>query len=133
MNQGSRGPGAVPCGAGGLEELKQMLRRYGGTHLGDAGTVRRIFTQSLRNLDETYRDYPAILTTVSVPAQVVWGDEDPFFPLPQGERIASLLPDPEMRVLTGVGHFLPEQRPDDVADALIALITRASNRAATRS
>ncbi len=110
-----------------------MLRRYGGTHLGDADTVRRIFTQALQNLHETYRDYPAILTTVKVPALVVWGDGDPFIPASQGKRIASLLPDPEMRVLAGAGHFLHEQRPEDVTYALMTLITRARNRASTRA
>jgi pimeloyl-ACP methyl ester carboxylesterase len=110
--------------------LKQMFRRYGGTHLGDAVSVRRIFTQSLRNLDELYRDYPAILATVEVPALVVWGDSDPFFPLAQGERTAALLPDAEIRVLVGAGHFLPEQQPVEIADALRALHARETNNAA---
>lgn len=112
--------------------LKQMLRRYGGTQLGEAEAVRRIFTHALQNLDELYRDYPNILTSVTVPTLVVWGDKDPFFPLAQGERLASLLPDAEMRVIAGAGHFLPEQRPDAIADVLIALATRAANHADTR-
>jgi pimeloyl-ACP methyl ester carboxylesterase len=112
--------------------LKQMLRRYGGTHLGEAVSVRRIFTHSLQNLDELYRDYPAILATVKVPALVVWGDNDPFFPVAQGEGTASLLPDAEILVLTGAGHFLPEQKPDEVADALAALDARTTNSAARR-
>ncbi len=106
--------------------LKAMLRMYGGGQLGHATSVRKTFTTTLQNLDELYRDYPAILATVHVPAVVVWGDRDPFFAVEQGEKIASLLPHAEFQVLAGAGHFLPEQRPAEVADALVALIARTN-------
>lgn len=53
--------------------LRLMLMRYGGTQLGEARSVRRIFTASLDNLAQLYGDYPGILHSVDVPASVVWG------------------------------------------------------------
>ncbi|MGI8708214.1 MAG: alpha/beta fold hydrolase [Actinomycetota bacterium] len=84
--------------------LRLMLMRYGGTQLGEARSVRRIFTASLDNLAQLYGDYPGILHSVDVPASVVWGDRDPFFPVAQAERTASLLEDVKL-------HFLYGDRP----------------------
>lgn len=98
--------------------LKQLLRRYGGRELGNPTSVRRIFTDALRHLEETYRDYPDELRRVNVPCTVIWGDEDPFFPVAQGQRTASLIPGADFKVIEGAGHFLPEQRPDDIVGAI---------------
>ena len=76
------------------------------------------FTQTLQDLDALFRDYPSILQSLAVPTLVLWGDSDPFFPVDQAQRLASLVEGTELRVLEGAGHFLPEQRPDDVAAAI---------------
>lgn len=98
--------------------LEQMLKRNDGVELGEAASVRRIFTQTLQDLDALFRDYPSILQSLAVPTLVLWGDSDPFFPVDQAQRLASLVEGAELRVLEGAGHFLPEQRPDDVAAAI---------------
>ncbi len=109
--------------------LRLMLMRYGGTQLGEARSVRRIFTASLDNLAQLYGDYPGILHSVDVPASVVWGDRDPFFPVAQAERTASLLEDVKLHFLYGAGHFLPEERPEEVGNAIELLVARATERA----
>lgn len=109
--------------------LKQLVHRNGGTDVGDVDSVRRIFTHTLRNLDKVFSDYPATLAEVTVPAMVLWGGNDPFFAVSQAERTASLLPDVDFRILRGAGHFLPSERPGDVADALMALVSRTETDA----
>lgn len=104
--------------------LRAMLWRFGGRQLGDAASVRSIFTRTLQQLPELFAEYPATLRSITVPATLVWGADDPFFPLPQAPATAELTAGSELVVLDGAGHFLPEQRPDEVAEAIRALVVR---------
>lgn len=106
--------------------LRAMLRRFGGRELGDAASVRSIFATTLQHLSELFAEYPSTLSSITVPTTVVWGSEDPFFPLSQGRATAELIAGSELVVLDGAGHFLPEQRPDEVADAIRSLVARAT-------
>lgn len=106
--------------------LRAMLWRYGGSQLGDPAAVRTIFTGSLRELEARYRDYPAILQTVDVPTLIVWGDNDPFFPIEMAYRIGDLLRDVTVITLAG-GHFLPETHPSEIA-ALVSELVRRQTR-----
>lgn len=105
--------------------LRAMVRVYGGTQLGDSASVRTIFTRSLQHLAELYAEYPSTLRSIAVPAAVLWGTRDPFFPVSQARRTAALIAGAELVLLEGAGHFLPEQRPDEVADAIRAVIQRS--------
>ena len=116
--------------------LRLLTRRMVGTprvrldpraYVGDAvqaRAIRLIFTDSLANLAERYRPLEAILSGVDVPADVMWGDRDPFFPLAHGTRTAAAL-GVDLRVLSGAGHALAEERPDEVAAGIAALAQRA--------
>ncbi len=95
----------------------------GHADVGDAAQVRatrRIFASALRELRARYGPIQATLREVRIPATVLWGDRDPFFSLEQGERLAAAIPHGELRVLNGAGHFLPAERPIDVAAAIAA-------------
>ncbi len=116
--------------------LRMLIRAMVGTprirlnprsYVGDAAqarAIRLIFADSLANLAERYRPLEAVLSGVTVPAAVVWGDRDPFFPLAHGERTAAAL-DIGLRVLSGAGHALAEERPEEVAAAIRELALRA--------
>lgn len=100
-------------------------------YVGDAGrqaAIRTIFSASLRRLRELYAPVEAALATVDVPALVGWGDHDPFFPVSLGERTAGLVPGARFRVYEGAGHFLPEERPAELVDDLLALVARVGVR-----
>ena len=100
------------------------------THLGDAGqlrTIRTVFEGSLRRLAELFAPVQRRLESWSGPVVVAWGDRDPFFPLAEGERTAAAAGVP-LTVLGGAGHFLPQERPREVAAAVRDLLT-ASPRA----
>jgi pimeloyl-ACP methyl ester carboxylesterase len=100
------------------------IRLAGDRYLGDRrrqDAIATIFSQSLRRLGELYGPVEAALATVTVPAVVGWGDRDPFFPIAVGKRTAALVPNARFRCYPGAGHFLPEERPADVAADLLAL------------
>lgn len=80
-------------------------------------TISVIFAGALTRLEELYAPVAAALGAVDVPVLVGWGDRDPFFPVEQGERTAALA-NGRLRVFAGAGHFLPHERPTDVADEI---------------
>lgn len=89
-------------------------------------TTRRIFLGSMRDLPGLYGDVERLGKALGIPSLVLWGDRDPFFPTAVGERTAKAL-GAELRILEGCGHFVPEERPAETADAIAALITRSSS------
>ena len=56
------------------------------------------------------------LRAVTVPTVVVHGTEDPLIPVRNGMRIAQLVPGARYVELPGVGHLVPYEAPDAVAD-----------------
>ena len=106
--------------------LGMMLRQAAGTgaqpldaqaYLGDEAQSRAIatiFAGSLLHLRELYGPLESQLAALTVPTFVAWGDRDPFFPLALGERTARLAKS-ELHVYRGAGHFLPDERAEDVA------------------
>ncbi len=124
--------------------LALMLRTGTGTprphldrhaHLGDhrqSRAIRTVFEGSLRNLSKLYTPVQDQLQAWSGPAFVAWGDRDPFLSVEQGRRTADasgahflLLPD--------AGHFLPQERPDEVATQIAALLDTPLEVPATRT
>jgi pimeloyl-ACP methyl ester carboxylesterase len=93
-------------------------------YIGDASqhdAIATIFRNSLRRLAELYQPVSDALRSVAVPTIVGWGDHDPFFSVAVGRRTADLIPGARFRVYEGAGHFLPEERPDDIAHDLLEL------------
>ena len=58
------------------------------------------------------------LRRVRAPALVIWGANDPMFPVSQGVKLAEELPNARLVVVPGVGHFPAEQAPDLFARAV---------------
>jgi pimeloyl-ACP methyl ester carboxylesterase len=85
-------------------------------------STRQIFLNSLRHLDTLYRPIEDALHTIAVPALVIWGDSDPFFPVEIGRRTAAAMPRATYLQLSDCGHFLPEECPRAVAEAITDLI-----------
>jgi pimeloyl-ACP methyl ester carboxylesterase len=87
-------------------------------------TTRRIFLSSMRDLPGLYGEVERLGNSLGLPSLVLWGDRDPFFPTAVGERTAKSL-GAELRVLSGCGHFVPEERPAETAGAIAELVARS--------
>ena len=83
--------------------------------------IRTIFRGSLTRLAELYRPIQDQLDRVDVPTFVGWGDRDPFFSVAHGERTAAAVGAP-LRIYADAGHFLPAERPVDVAADIASLV-----------
>jgi pimeloyl-ACP methyl ester carboxylesterase len=52
---------------------------------------------------------------IDIPVLLVWGSNDATTPLSEGERLHSLIPHSKLQVVEGAGHFVHEEKPDEVA------------------
>ena len=59
---------------------------------------------------------------IDAPVQLVWGDQDPFFPVDRAREMVSTFPDARLEVIEGAGLFSHEERPGDVAAALLPVL-----------
>lgn len=66
------------------------------------------------------------LVDVDVPAVVVWGADDPFYPISLGERLHQTLKGSTFTVIRGASHFVPEDQPDALRRTLEPLLARAA-------
>lgn len=99
-----------------------------GVYLGDRRQQRAIgviFSGALTRLEELYTPVAAALQDIDMPVLIGWGDKDPFFPVEQGERTASVA-NGRLRLFEGAGHFLPHECPTEVAREIASLATSLS-------
>jgi pimeloyl-ACP methyl ester carboxylesterase len=80
----------------------------------------------LRSFDmRLVTDLTRIHQQIDVPVQLVWGDKDPFFPVGKAKEMVSDFPNAQIEVIQGAGLFSHEERPAEVARALIPTLTGA--------
>ena len=69
------------------------------------------------------RDLAALHKKITVPVQLVWGEDDRFFPVKWAHDMVATFPDASLAVIKGAGLFAHEERPADVARALLPVLT----------
>lgn len=69
------------------------------------------------------RDLEGLHQRITVPVQLVWGELDRFFPVRKAEQMVSTFPNARMHVVEGAGTFSHEERPAEVAQALLQVLT----------
>ena len=77
----------------------------------------------LRSFDPQHvRELADIHERIDVPVQLVWGDQDTFFPLRWAEEMVTTFPRAALEVVPGAGLFVHEERPHEVASALLRAV-----------
>ena len=110
------------------ESLATHWRHYAAHDAGDA-LIRQVRALDVR---DTLAVAPALPRLRGVPARVVWGAADQFQKVEYGERFARDLGVPLERI-EGGKHFTPEDHPDRIAAALVALVAEVAARGARSS
>ena len=64
-------------------------------------------------------DVSARLGELKMPVQLIWGSEDPLFPLSHATRAHAAIPDCRLTVIEGAGHTPQAERPDEFNRALL--------------
>jgi pimeloyl-ACP methyl ester carboxylesterase len=65
----------------------------------------------------------ALHARTRVPVQLVWGALDPFFPVQRAREMVSGFPDAQLTVVDDASLFVHEERPAQVAEALLPVLT----------
>jgi haloalkane dehalogenase len=82
-----------------------------------AARVLRSFDQHhVRALGDLHR-------RIDVPVQLVWGDQDPFFPVEWAKEMVGTFPDARLEIIEGAGLFCHEERPAEVAEPLLTVLS----------
>lgn len=64
----------------------------------------------------------AKLAALPMPKLVVWGTDDPYLKLASGRKLASELPGATMVEIPSCGHFVPEEEPFALAEAVLPFL-----------
>ena len=102
-----------------LDHLREMYEAEGYT---DAylATVRSLGSpRSLIGMDVSRR-----LDHLEVPVLLIWGANDPLFPLEQARRALDLIPGSRLAVIEGAGHTPQAERPEEFNKQLAAFLRR---------
>jgi haloalkane dehalogenase len=87
------------------------------THLDATMRLLKSFDYRLvRELGELHRK-------VQAPVQLVWGEDDRFFPVKWAREMVNDFADAQLAVIPGAGLFAHEERPAEVAAALLPTLT----------
>ncbi len=90
---------------------------------GSIKLTRQILQRNLANGQATYAEMEAALPQITCPSLILWGDEDPFFPVEIAERIRATLPNALLKIYAYTGHFVPEERPIECAEDIVLRFT----------
>jgi pimeloyl-ACP methyl ester carboxylesterase len=96
-------------------ELEPYLRPWLGP-VGQAAYYRQV-----AQFDERYtREIEPRYGEIRTPTLVLWGEQDGWLAPEFGRRLTDSIPDARLTPIADAGHFLPEDQPGSVAEALAA-------------
>lgn len=80
----------------------------------------------LSSFDARYvHELGALHAKIDVPVQLVWGEKDPFFPIARAREMVRTFPNANLHVVPNAGLFSHEERPREVAEALLPTLLGA--------
>jgi pimeloyl-ACP methyl ester carboxylesterase len=97
------------------EFFLQPLRTSPERRAAAVSVLRSFDTRHIGQLAELHR-------RIDVPVQLVWGDRDPFFPLGWAEEMVGTFPDAQLSVIGNASLFSHEERPAEVAQAMLPVL-----------
>jgi pimeloyl-ACP methyl ester carboxylesterase len=104
---------------GEFDEFFLQPLRTSREHRDGAIRLLRSFSFDLvRNLDTLHQ-------RIEVPVCLVWGEHDKFFPVAWAKQMVSTFPNATLSVVEGAGLFSHEERPAEVAAALLPTLAPA--------
>jgi pimeloyl-ACP methyl ester carboxylesterase len=104
-----------------LDDLREM---YGAAGFPDAylSTIRSLINP--RALLGGHHDVTRRLNELKIPVQLIWGANDPLFPLAHASRAHSLIERSKLEVIDGAGHTPQSERPEEFNRVLHQFLDR---------
>jgi len=102
-----------------------QLAPYVGPWLGEVG--QRAFYRQIHQADQRFTDeIEPLYGTIRAPVDILWGADDGWIPPETGTRLQSRIAGATLRLIESAGHFLQEDAPDAVSDAILDALGRGS-------
>lgn len=104
-----------------LEDLREMYAVEG---------FRDAYLSTLRSLIHPrallggHHDVSERLNELKIPVQLIWGADDPLFPVAHAERAVTLIERSRLAVIQGAGHTPQSERPEEFNRVLHAFLQR---------
>jgi pimeloyl-ACP methyl ester carboxylesterase len=100
------------------ERMEAARQKYGSRDYRNAtGVMRDVLVASVNE------SYEAELARLEVPVTLLWGEEDREVPLDVATRAITLVSTtPTLRSLHGIGHLVPTEAPEELANVVGALL-----------
>ncbi len=96
---------------------KDAFEAYLAQWQGEEG--RRAFVRQATQLKERHTaELEPLLGSIAVPVRILWGEEDAWLDPAQADRLREAIPNASLRKISGGGHFVPEDAPEEVARIL---------------
>ena len=102
----------------------EMLEGWMTPYMTDEGKLSLIRNAAALNTNHTM-ELIADLKQLTQPLMLLWGAKDQFQPLSTAERFKAEFPATELRIIPDSDHFLPLEKPDEVAQNLIEFLVSA--------
>lgn len=68
--------------------------------------------------------YEGRLAALGLPALILWGEQDRFAGMKMAQRFHEELPDSELAILAGAGHFVWDDEPEQTSSLLLDFLER---------
>lgn len=100
---------AVPPFGFFREALRRRLYQRLESDYLSAGPLKETFLNIIN------QDLSDSAKAITKPVLLIWGSEDRETPLRDGQRLATLIPGAALEVISGAGHFVHQEKPQEVA------------------
>jgi pimeloyl-ACP methyl ester carboxylesterase len=115
-----RGRGVIGTQPANEERTRDLAERAFDRGLHPDGTARQFAAIAIAD------DRTPQLRSIDVPTVVIHGSDDPLITRSGGEATAAAIPGAELVVIDGMGHDMPLQHLDEIANALVSNAQRAA-------
>ena len=85
---------------------------------GKTALYRQMAQADSRYTDEVQPLYP----TITTPTLILWGREDSWIPLRQGQELHAMIPGSVLRVIDDSGHLVIEEKPDELVKEILDFV-----------
>lgn len=101
----------------------EQLAPYVEPWLGEVG--QRAFYRQIEQADQRYTDeIEPLYGTIRAPVSILWGADDAWIPAETGTRLQSSIPGSTLTLIDSAGHFLQEDAPTAVGEAILGALER---------
>lgn len=98
---------------------EEALNTYEQPWRGEVGQAA--FYRQIAQMDQRFtKEMEGLYAPLDCPVTVLWGEEDAWIPVAQGERLASLISDRPLVRVPGAGHLVQEDAPEAIVAAMLA-------------